>query len=271
MTPIILLCGESGSGKDTIAGFLAKNHQAQPIAFADPFKRFALNTFGFSEEQLWGPSEARNQRDPRFADHKFCNEVLEKVEVLGKSEFLVEAPYLARLQNWVFKLLKEAQEEGGLTPRKMLQVVGGEWGRWVSPRFWIDRALNTAEDILHHGYGYHRTTGPSALKGTAPDFVCISDGRYRNEILTMRTIGAQVWKVRSGINTNTAVAGVANHASEAEQRSIPDFYYTHILDNDKASGLGALERTVDLAMSSIRDYNLKPEWYSTKITALRGW
>jgi predicted kinase len=277
MNPIILLCGESGSGKDTIAGLLAKNHRTQAIAFADPMKRFAMSVFGFTEEQLWGPSEARNQIDTRFADHEVCNTVLYRIEeATPKSSVYKDLRVGSNLQHrslqsWASRLLKEAQEQGGLSARKMLQLLGTEWGRRISPSMWVDQALDAAEEILHYGRTYHRTTGLSDETGQAPDFVCISDGRFRNEILTMRTLGAQVWKIRSSVNTNTAVAGIAGHASEAEQRSVPDFYYTHIIDNDKASGLDALEQTVKLAVTGITEYALKPEWLSTKLAATPSW
>jgi hypothetical protein len=247
MIPIILLCGESGSGKDTIAGFLAKNHRAQPIAFADPMKRFGMHVFGFSEELLWGPSETRNQIDTRFADHEFCNAVLYRIrEATQRSSVYQDLRVSSNLQhrtlqNWAFKLLKEAQEQGGLSARKMLQLLGTEWGRRLDPNMWVEQALTISKQILYYGYKYNCVSGLSDQKGEVPDLVCISDGRFRNEILTMRELGAQVWKVRSEVNANTATAGVANHASEAEQRQVPDFYYTHILDNDKESGLDALE------------------------------
>lgn len=275
MTPIILLCGESGSGKDTVSEFLAKNHKAQPTAFADPMKRFAMKAFGFTEDQLWGPSSSRNTLDTRFASASECNAALDQVEGLAGWNFANELgalSHLGELKRWAFNLLKEAQEgeAKGLTPRKTLQTLGTEWGRHVDSDMWVKYALKTAREILHQGAQYSRTLGIWSY-GSAPDFVVISDGRFRNEILTLRELGASVWKIRSSTNTTTATAGVANHKSETEQRTIPDFYYTQILDNDKTAGLQALERTVDLAMSSIRDYNLKPEWYSTRVTALRGW
>jgi hypothetical protein len=64
--PIIMLSGQAGSGKDTVAHFLVKNHGAVSIAQADPMKRLAMKLFGFSEETLWGPSERRNDEPQRL-------------------------------------------------------------------------------------------------------------------------------------------------------------------------------------------------------------
>lgn len=263
MIPIILLCGEAGSGKDTIAGFLAKNHKCQPIAFADPMKRFAMKAFGFTEDQLWGPSEARNAVDARFASHKECNAVLDSLEGPALTELHTGGPAVRRLEAWAFRLLKTAQQEGGLTPRKMLQTLGTEWGRRENPNMWIDRAIWTAKQILYHGAEYSRTRG-LMLYGPAPEFVVISDGRFRNEILKVRELGAQVWKIRSSSTPTMSSAGVANHVSEVEQRSIPNFYFTATLNNDKSYGLGAAEGMVRQAMAQLTDRELKPEWYSTK-------
>ena len=51
------ICGKAGSGKDTAAAYLIEKHGFVKLAFADPLKRFAKGVFGFTSEQLWGPSE----------------------------------------------------------------------------------------------------------------------------------------------------------------------------------------------------------------------
>jgi dephospho-CoA kinase len=60
---IVGLSGHAGSGKDTVARFLREDHGARCIALADLLKVFCKEIFGFSEEQLWGPSEMRNAVD----------------------------------------------------------------------------------------------------------------------------------------------------------------------------------------------------------------
>jgi hypothetical protein len=54
------------SGKDTFANEFCKQNKLQKIALADPIKRTARTLWGFSNEQLWGPSELRNKIDPRY-------------------------------------------------------------------------------------------------------------------------------------------------------------------------------------------------------------
>lgn len=63
---LIGLGGLAGSGKDTAAAALVEKCGFVKMAFADPMKRFAMEMWDFSEEQLWGPSERRNAVDPRY-------------------------------------------------------------------------------------------------------------------------------------------------------------------------------------------------------------
>lgn len=55
-----------GSGKDTVADFFEKYYGFVKIALADPIKRQVKQTYDFSNQQLWGPSEERNKIDPRY-------------------------------------------------------------------------------------------------------------------------------------------------------------------------------------------------------------
>ena len=63
---IVGICGRAGSGKSTAARHLVEAFGFVELALADPLKRFCHEVFGFSDEQLWGPSEKRNEPDPRY-------------------------------------------------------------------------------------------------------------------------------------------------------------------------------------------------------------
>lgn len=54
-----------GSGKDTIAYYLVSKRGFVKMANADLLKRVAQSAFGFTDDQLWGPSELRNAPDKR--------------------------------------------------------------------------------------------------------------------------------------------------------------------------------------------------------------
>lgn len=63
---IIGLCGRAGSGKSSVANHLVEKFGATKIAFADPLKRMAMQIWKFTEEQVFGPAEVKEQVDPRW-------------------------------------------------------------------------------------------------------------------------------------------------------------------------------------------------------------
>lgn len=66
-TRLIVLSGTAGAGKDSVAKELVSAHGWELYSLAGPMKRFAADMFGFTDEQLYGPSKARNKPDPRWA------------------------------------------------------------------------------------------------------------------------------------------------------------------------------------------------------------
>ena len=58
---IVAVSGVAGSGKDTFSDYLVVDHGFCRLALADPLKRFCQEVFGFTDRQLWGPSEARSE------------------------------------------------------------------------------------------------------------------------------------------------------------------------------------------------------------------
>lgn len=63
---ILGISGKACVGKDTAADWLVGKYGFVKIAFADVIKRICMDTFGFTEEQLWGPSQTRNKIDDRY-------------------------------------------------------------------------------------------------------------------------------------------------------------------------------------------------------------
>lgn len=60
------ISGFSGTGKDEIAKRLVERHGAIHTGLADPAKRHMAEVYGFTREQLFGPSEMRNGGDVRY-------------------------------------------------------------------------------------------------------------------------------------------------------------------------------------------------------------
>lgn len=189
--------GEAGSGKDTMADYLVAQHDFTKMSLADEMKRIVKKVYDFTDEQLWGPSQFRNAPDQRYQRD-------DQIVTFSHPE-----PYL--------------------TPRMALQTLGTEWGRTMYLDTWVDLTLRNAQKLLEGGHYYNQKTGllsfrkdsTIADKLKVPRGVVIADCRFLNEIRAIRKAGGKVVRLyRAGRPKLTG--GVEGHASEMEQRSIPD-------------------------------------------------
>jgi hypothetical protein len=273
---IIGIAGAAGSGKDTVSGFISQYSNAISIAQADPMKRFARNVFDFTEQQLWGPSECRNAPDDRYDDDsRFWDFAADKLRDLGLTwvkEVLPDATSpeqfaaVTALNLWFNNMRNHHWvEKRQLTPRYMLQTIGTEWGRQFSSDMWNACALRAARTLLVGGHDYDRVVGvtkDSSQNGF--DFVCVTDVRFRNELVGIHEAGGIVVNVQSPSENNAAVeaAGVKGHKSEAELKGIPKAWYDYVLVNNKKRGLLALENVVH---SFCNELKASPREYTTEI------
>lgn len=112
----IVLSGEAGAGKDSVADLLVANHGYVKVSLSDAMKEFCGRVFGFSKEQLYGPSHMRNAPDPRWA-----------------------RPTKDGLVN-------------DNSPRRILQLLGDEWGRQlIHPDIWTMSLRPVLEGMLRDG------------------------------------------------------------------------------------------------------------------------
>lgn len=255
-TPIVILTGKAGCGKDTVAEFMVRDHGAAAIAQADPMKRFGRDAFGFTEQQLWGPSECRNALDPRPRE-----DIVNKVWQAGQDEvwakWLTDIGFESRfgltnsielLRDYVKNFIAFNTLNGcDLTPRYVLQTLGTEFGRAAWSDVWVDYAQNKATELLNQGGLYDRTVGRVPCN-SRPKFVVITDGRFPNEIVATKLRGGKAFRIDPGTPVQGLAGAAGQHASETEQNSIPDGWFDAILVNDKTFGLQACRHaTADLA------------------------
>jgi hypothetical protein len=235
---IIGIAGKAGSGKSTIADYLVKNHQFVAVSLADPIKRICRDVFDFSEEQLWGPSEKRNEADQRYPRFPL-NPLTMAKEVHGDQV----GEYRDTEAGRVFV-------PRYLTPRHALQQIGTEWGRDCYPNIWVEYTLRMAKKIMyrqehktHHMYYDPRwglypwnESSMKPIKG-----VVIPDVRFENEVAALTASDAKVWRIH---RSNAGLAGAAGqHQSETELDSIPKESFSIHLYNDNT--LEALYGLVD--------------------------
>lgn len=262
MVPIILLCGNAGCGKDTVAGFIAKHNNAALVAQADPMKRLAMNIFQFGEEALWGPSEKRNERFRAYTPIERWESARARLEVfraewlrdvlpdLGAEQRLAAGYELGRWFADVKRYYSQDPEGCDPTARYVLQTLGTEWGRKVDQDMWSRGGLRAARALLIGGKKYDRIRGLHDAPTPGYDWSVITDGRFRNEIINVKQAGGIAVLIESPEENAAALAsiekaGAKGHVSEAELKKVPRHFYDYVLINDKSFGLAVAEhRTV---------------------------
>jgi hypothetical protein len=235
---IIGLCGQAGSGKDAVADAMVRNHGFVKVALADPLKRICREVYDFTDDQLWGPSAARNAPDKRYLRKPASVE--EQYTYAGRVT-LMDGTILEGGTRITHRI--ENPDEY-LTPRYALQKLGTEWGRDCYPNTWVDLALRTAQALLSEDpiirptYSAQRgldytdidAAGRRPGNGGRVRGVVISDVRFRNEVDALRASNSRVVRVtRKGAQGLAGAQG--QHVSETEQLAIPDALFdSHFLN-----------------------------------------
>lgn len=229
-------------------------------------KRLVYDVFQFTEEQLWGPSEARNARDTRYSPIERWEHARQRLFMFAEGWLLDvlsdldDAPLReawVKLTEWFQRCYEHYRDDtdSNPTPRYVLQTLGTEWGRSIRPSVWNEYAIRAARKLLGGGYRYERTKGLVADEGYAgPGAVIVTDGRFKNEVLGVKALNGAAMLIQPATNVDASAterAGVAGHASEAEQKSIPKHFYDLVIENDKSYGLLALENVMNRAATLI--------------------
>lgn len=243
MIPCVVIVGEAGSGKDTLAAALVDRHGGVALGFADPLKQMAGELFGFTADQLYGPSASRNAVDTRFA---YAGSVPSSTMAVAndRAKGAVGRQWCARLlpgrndavtalHLWMDEVCGHAWKNDGLSARYVLQTLGTEWGRALQADLWIEVAYRNAKKLLCGGHTYSRQGGLVKVEGapSAP-LVLVTDGRFPNEAIEMKARGCGAIEVLRPSKENTVSTGVAGHASEALMKTTPKHFYDRVLVND---------------------------------------
>ena len=217
---IVGLSGYMGVGKDTVADRLVRNHNSVKVALADPLKQIARMVFDFSVEQLWGPSQRRNEPDLRYPrKHTWDNPR--------------DGVYTCTCCNATCRRGDQPSSDPCyLTARYALQKLGTEWGRDCYQTVWGELGARIATSILVEDRDYspeHGVYDKDPYSDPPYASVVIPDIRFRSEIEVLRRVSKVPVRIvrlrRPGFE-----APAYNHPSETEQADIPDSVFDYVYE-----------------------------------------
>lgn len=145
-TKLILLSGTAGSGKDSTARLLIEHHGWVLHSLAGPMKRFAADMFGFTDEQLHGPSKFRNEPDPRWA--RPCPRCTGSGDLREGDSLTMEVKFT----KGGCRACDGAGRIDDNSPRRILQLMGEEFLRqMIHPDVLTIRAVPEIQEMLRRG------------------------------------------------------------------------------------------------------------------------
>lgn len=207
----IVLSGEAGAGKDSVADLLASKHGYNKVSLSDAMKEFCGRVFGFSREQLYGPSHMRNAPDPRWA--RPCS------HCKGDGHVQPHARVVCPKCDGTGKINDNS-------PRRILQLLGDEWGRQlIHPDIWTMSVRSSLEALLQ-----------------ANTRIVINDARFDNDRTNLRDwLGAKLVDVRTP-NKKKDDAAWRQHASELSRPN--DEQIDYVINNAEQWPFPSLPTTV---------------------------
>lgn len=214
--------GFSGVGKDEFCRRLVLEYNAVQTGLADPMKRHLIDVYGFSEQQMFGPSMYRNSGDARYPKNVQRELELRKWEGPipegiagdvdpGKQYWVMEVPHACGSLNmtlqWMEREIKcrvgkvdgrpyvdnedsilvfipEGDPIFWLSPREALQLYG-ELLNNLYLNTWVRKGIEDQRKVATGKYSYNRMSGLVAVNDAMPKahiITCFADFRHINEI-----------------------------------------------------------------------------------------
>lgn len=192
---VIGVTGKAGSGKSTLARHLVDCHAAIRIPFAKPLKSMLLDLLA------------------------------------------AQGLDIAVAMRMIDGDLKEVPSEvfGGRTTRHAMQTLGTEWGRALSPTFWVDAWRRSV----------FRSHSVAAVTDMRRLVVVADDVRFPEEVAAIRGLGGIIVRVdRPGAGLGGSAGG---HASETTDLGTPDM----VINND--GSLDWLHTQIDAIAAGVMD------------------
>lgn len=249
--------GFSGVGKDEFCSRLVKAGAIQ-TGLVDPAKCHMADLYGFSEQQLFGPSKFRNEGDLRYMKNNGVELGLFKWDesipdrdngLYGKIEpdsrywafktnnsasIPQDYPYIVN-RGEVLVLVKEGDPKYWLSPREALQRYC-ELMNDMYQDSWVRKGIEIQQKLATGSYFYSRMGG--CLKDNSSDgyrsdifITCFSDFRHKHEFKAARQIVDSI-PILVRIRSKRVPNPPYNHRSETEQTGISDDEFDFVVHND---------------------------------------
>jgi len=222
---IIVLSGEAGAGKDSTANILVDRHGFTLFSLAGPLKRFAEDMFGFTKEQLYGPSHARNQHNPKW------NLKCPECAGMGVSQIAQDTVNEYRGD--------KCRRCGGtgkteISVRSTLQPLGSEYLR----------------DMVHPDCLTYRASWDLREMQDKLMNVVVNDARYQNDRDNLHAwVGAHRVDIRAPLKRDDGAAW-RKHKSELDRPSDNDLEF--ILENPEQWPFPSLPKRVEEMLTELR-------------------
>lgn len=219
---MVCISGFSGVGKDECAAHLVRGYNAAHTGLADPAKRHMADVYGFTEQQLFGPSQFRNAGDPRYP------------------------------KNFYSKVRAEPCHPGGTLPDgapsagwHFFDMQDGDVPEAVPERGWFDHLPKSRLGLRGHRY---------FVKETDPKFFLSPREALQLYCELMNNLYLDTW-IRKGIEVHRALAETVEADVHGTPRSVRRHAYTRmggLQDNRSDTSEAAVNGCVVTCFSDFR-------------------
>lgn len=194
---LIGFAGRNGSGKDTAAEHLSAEWNS--IAYGDGLKRFIRQLFDTPVELLWGTLEVKNNYGLSMSPEQW-----DEWEVsIGRNQEAIRTLFEGlRCSHDPVEFLLETFHEmrrthfnvQPVTIRKLMQIIGTDWGRKVHEDVWVRLLKISFAGIESGDFTYGKFVGLIEERSDdVPNGYIITDIKYINELRAVQELGGKVF------------------------------------------------------------------------------
>lgn len=197
--PVLIgICGDIGSGKDTVANHLVDHRGFKRVGLADKLKLACAHTLQVDDRHFFGTQAEKAA-------------LIEKLGTVSWDFLKFGGPWPARVgKPW--------------TGRWVTEFIGTECFRLVYGLTWVDHVMSRVEDDRDQHYRMDGASEPSKMSiGSGWQRHVVPDIRFANEFTAIREAGGKIWRtVRLNPDTGAEERSErTGHVSDGEWRDIP--------------------------------------------------